>query len=60
MTAPKRGRPRKAPAPVRPGLRVLVAGAIFDGKGGFYAVGDTCHPVDEEAAASLKAKGLAE
>lgn len=42
------------------GLTVKVPGAISDGKGGFYAKGHKFEAVDAEAAAQLKAKGLAE
>jgi hypothetical protein len=40
-------------------LTVKTPDAISDGEGGFLAVGDKFTPVDEEAGASLKAKGLA-
>jgi hypothetical protein len=59
----KRGRPAKpavapAEAPSAKGkLRCKVANAIFDGKGGFLAVGET---FDAPEADSLIAKGLAE
>ena len=58
MTGAKRGRPRKVP--VEGGLKVLKADAIFDGKGGFLAVGAMFTPADEAAAEQLKARGLAE
>lgn len=41
-------------------LTVKVADAISDGEGGFLAVGSKFTPADDEAAESLKAKGLAE
>jgi len=41
-------------------LTVKKEGAIFDGVDGFLEVGAKFDAVDEEAAAELKAKGLAE
>lgn len=41
-------------------LTVKVADSIFDGEGGFLAVGASFDAVDDEAAADLVAKGLAE
>lgn len=63
MTGAKRGRPRKAVETIAEqggALTVKVADAIHDGEGGFLAVGAKTVPVDEEARASLIAKGLAE
>lgn len=57
---PKRGRPRKATPVPEKGLRVKKPNAIFDGKGGFLAVGAVFAPVDDETAEILKARGLAE
>lgn len=42
------------------GLTVKVPGAIADGNGGYLPVGATFTPVDEKAAAELKARGLAD
>jgi hypothetical protein len=49
-------RPRKAEG----GLTALKDNAISDGKGGFLVKGDKFDAVDADAAASLKAKGLAQ
>jgi hypothetical protein len=62
MTGARRGRPRKAvETTTEQGgtLTVKVAGAVFDGQGGFHPVGHKISP-NEETAASLIAKGLAE
>ena len=55
MTEPKRGRPAKAAQ--TGALKVKVADAIHDGKGGFLPVGATFDAADADG---LKAKGLAE
>jgi hypothetical protein len=63
MTGAKRGRPRKAVETIAEqdgALTVKVANAIHDGKGGFMPVGSKTIPTDDEARASLIAKGLAE
>lgn len=76
MTQVKRGRPRKvktdenvevqtkaetqAVSKAEKRLKVLKPNAIFDGEGGFYPVGHMIAPVDDQARASLIAKGLAE
>lgn len=63
MTGAKRGRPARRwfQPPCEDGaLTVKVANAIHDGKGGFMPVGSKTIPTDDEARASLIAKGLAE
>jgi hypothetical protein len=50
------GRPRKDPG----ALKVKVPDVISDGKGGFLPVGTMFEAADDEAAASLKAKGWAD
>jgi hypothetical protein len=63
LSRAKRGRPAKSPETVdkhKGALRVIKADAIFDGKGGFLPVGAMFDAVDEEAANTLKARGLAE
>lgn len=57
MTQAKRGRPPKA---ANGGLKVKVADTIHDGQGGFLPVGAVFTPVDDDAGALLKARGLAE
>lgn len=39
-------------------VTVKVGGRIGDGKGGYFEKGDKFTPVDDDAAESLKAKGL--
>lgn len=51
---------RKSETTVETTVKVKKENAVFDGNGGFYEVGADVECVDEEAAQSLRDKGMAE